>query len=114
MLALLLAGPSVTSDVLGVLRRPWRIELQARQFDFLRDHWDELMKRTDPDFATQFAPYVCDRARRDEVVGFLKSKLQPLPEYGDRAAAIAVDSMDRCIAENAALAPAVAAWLRAK
>jgi len=112
VIAMLLGGTAVNADMLGVLRRPWQIDLQGRLFDFIRDHWDDLIARTPEDFRGTYAPFVCDPKRRDELVAFLKAKLQPLPDYGALRTNQMIENIDRCIAENAALAPAVAQWLK--
>jgi alanyl aminopeptidase len=96
----------------GFWREPERTTVEA----FIREHLDELWKRSPTEGvtsgSTEYAGYftnACDPARRDEIAAFVKERFGKLPG-ADRELAQRIEGMDQCIAFKARMRPQVEAW----
>jgi cytosol alanyl aminopeptidase len=127
--------PAVVKDLLPVLLEPGidfkhgQKLLYAYAMDprtqpvveaFLRDNLDAVMARVPPEGATGgnaelawVVTHACDSARRDEIERYVRTHFEKL-EGGKRTVAQALESMDVCIAERAALRPELQQWLDAR
>jgi cytosol alanyl aminopeptidase len=119
MLEKLVADQELASDDLTLAFFAGDAEAQRDDEDYIRAHWDELMRKLptseNEDFPVALrleAPFVatCEASRRDDVVKFLQSHFASIPS-GDRPTKQAIEGYDRCLARKKLVEPAVRAWL---
>jgi cytosol alanyl aminopeptidase len=119
MLEKLVDDPKLSSEDVAQLFGAGDFEAQRDSEDYIRTHWDALMKRLptpeNEDFPLAMrlmGPFTasCDAARRDDVVTFLQSHFASIPS-GDRPTKQAIEGYDRCIARKQLVEPGVRAWL---
>ena len=113
-LSLLLATDTITSERLALLWGRNRPADQIARFELVKQNFDALQGKLSRDFLPSLGVTVCDAGRRDEVVEFLRGKIAPLPKVGEIGIAQKIERIDQCIAQRAALAAPIAAYLSAK
>jgi hypothetical protein len=119
MLDKLVGDPKLSSEDVAQLFGAGDFEAQRDSEDYIRTHWDALMKRL-PTSANEDFPLAmrlmgpftasCDAERRDDVVTFLQTHFASIPS-GDRPTKQAIESYDRCLARKKRVEPGVRAWL---
>lgn len=90
--------------------RPHYDQVQA----FLDAHYDEVAPRMPQSARARMVRALtssCDASKRDAIAAWAKQHIVP-QVGGERTTAQAMEAMDQCIADKAALGPGIAAWLK--
>jgi hypothetical protein len=119
MIEQLVADPKLTAEDLMTVFLSGDVEAERDSEDYVRAHWDELIKRF-PVAENEDFPLVlrledlftatCDASRRDDTVKFLQTHFASIAS-GDRPTKQAVEQLDRCIARKKLVEPAMRVWL---
>jgi alanyl aminopeptidase len=119
MLDSLVLDPRLSADDVSSVLHAGDQAAQLESEQYIRAHFDELMKRLPPGardifpVAASLASVIfssCDATKRDERVAYAKAHFSPLPT-AERPVNEMIDANDHCIAQKHVVEPSVRAWL---